>query len=81
MKKNEIAVNIDILALARYITAKVVASTTWERLPDDEGILFHFDKSDMILDFDELSLINDFLSKSPLLGDALEAINEMLTED
>ena len=35
----------------------------------------------MILEYDELSIIDEFLSKSPLLGEAQVAINEMLTEE
>lgn len=81
MKAIEISVKVETLALARYVVAKVMAYATWERLPDDDGILFHFENGNMILEYDELSIIDDFLSKSPLLGEAQVAINEMLTEE
>lgn len=81
MERNEVSVKLETLALARFVVAKVMAHAKWERLPDDDGILFHFENGNMILEYDELSIIDDFLSKSPLLGEAQVAINEMLTEE
>lgn len=81
MEVNEVSVKLETLALARFVVAKVMAYAKWERLPDDDGILIHFENGNMILEYDELSIIDDFLSKSPLLGEAQVAINEMLTEE
>ena len=81
MEVNEVSVKLETLALARFVVAKVMAYAKWERLPDDDGILFHLENGNMILEYDELSIIDEFLSKSPLLGEAQVAINEMLTEE